>query len=98
MRIWFIIISTAIKLRGLNWDSAILIKSTNCRSLQEAICFGFLPRLRKEKNPFMKGMTAFSEGQENQRMPCGARSEEHTSELQSLMSISYAVFCFKKKQ
>src|SRR3546814_3520438 len=27
-----------------------------------------------------------------------ARSEEHTSELQSLMRISYAVFCFKKKQ
>src|SRR3546814_3715922 len=27
-----------------------------------------------------------------------ARSEEHTSELQSLMSISYAVFCLKKKQ
>src|SRR3546814_5681409 len=25
------------------------------------------------------------------------RSEEHTSELQSLMSISYAVFCWKKK-
>src|SRR3546814_9915563 len=25
------------------------------------------------------------------------RSEEHTSELQSLMSISYAVFCLKKK-
>src|SRR3546814_8475864 len=28
--------------------------------------------------------------------PCG-RSEEHTSELQSLMRISYAVFCLKKK-
>src|SRR3546814_5841784 len=27
-----------------------------------------------------------------------ARSEEHTSELQSLMSISYAVFCLKKKK
>src|SRR3546814_8181028 len=27
---------------------------------------------------------------------CVARSEEHTSELQSLMRISYAVFCFKK--
>src|SRR3546814_3148831 len=27
---------------------------------------------------------------------CGARSEEHTSELQSLMRISYAVFCLKK--
>src|SRR3546814_8809528 len=28
---------------------------------------------------------------------CGKRSEEHTSELQSLMRISYAVFCLKKK-
>src|SRR3546814_7572597 len=28
----------------------------------------------------------------------GHRSEEHTSELQSLMRISYAVFCFKKKK
>src|SRR3546814_8445579 len=28
---------------------------------------------------------------------CGTRSEEHTSELQSLMRISYAVFCLKKK-
>src|SRR3546814_4899307 len=27
-----------------------------------------------------------------------ARSEEHTSELQSLMRISYAVFCWKKKK
>src|SRR3546814_2452464 len=27
-----------------------------------------------------------------------SRSEEHTSELQSLMRISYAVFCLKKKQ
>src|SRR3546814_7690334 len=26
------------------------------------------------------------------------RSEEHTSELQSLMSLSYAVFCLKKKK
>src|SRR3546814_3487154 len=28
---------------------------------------------------------------------CAARSEEHTSELPSLMRISYAVFCLKKK-
>src|SRR3546814_3068192 len=28
----------------------------------------------------------------------GVRSEEHTSELQSLMRISYAVFCLKKKK
>src|SRR3546814_5324981 len=30
-------------------------------------------------------------------LPSTARSEEHTSELQSLMRISYAVFCLKKK-
>src|SRR3546814_14293087 len=30
--------------------------------------------------------------------PPPARSEEHTSELQSLMRISYAVFCLKKKK
>src|SRR3546814_2451846 len=29
--------------------------------------------------------------------PAGVRSEEHTSELQSLMRTSYAVFCLKKK-
>src|SRR3546814_5576246 len=30
--------------------------------------------------------------------PTGFRSEEHTSELQSLMRISYAVFCLKKNK
>src|SRR3546814_9306208 len=33
----------------------------------------------------------------DQRRRDAARSEEHTSELQSLMRISYAVFCLKKK-
>src|SRR3546814_6452788 len=32
------------------------------------------------------------------RNSCNQRSEEHTSELQSLMRISYAVFCLKKKK
>src|SRR3546814_1770368 len=31
-------------------------------------------------------------------LPAPVRSEEHTSELQSLMRISYAVFCLKKKK
>src|SRR3546814_2531889 len=34
----------------------------------------------------------------NQRLPAIIRSEEHTSELQSLMRISYAVFCLTKKK
>src|SRR3546814_2716372 len=32
------------------------------------------------------------------RQPSQIRSEEHTSELQSLMRITYAVFCLKKKR
>src|SRR3546814_3503387 len=39
----------------------------------------------------------FIEKRERLRMDI-ARSEEHTSELQSLMRISYAVFCLKKKK
>src|SRR3546814_1183637 len=39
------------------------------------------------------------EGRITSRLFQGAnRSEEHTSELQSLMRISYAVFCLKKKK
>src|SRR3546814_5203379 len=34
----------------------------------------------------------------NPVVPLGNRSEEHTSELQSLIRISYAVFCLKKKK
>src|SRR3546814_5615548 len=36
-------------------------------------------------------------GHFDQELPFNIRSEEHTSELQSLMRISYAVFCLKKK-
>src|SRR3546814_2242446 len=35
---------------------------------------------------------------ERERQEIADRSEEHTSELQSLMRISYAVFCLKKKK
>src|SRR3546814_8723274 len=38
-------------------------------------------------------------GRSKKDAPCvGIRSEEHTSELQSLMRISYAVFCLTKKR
>src|SRR3546814_2417349 len=37
-------------------------------------------------------------GQGRHRYGLRRRSEEHTSELQSLMRISYAVFCLKKKK
>src|SRR3546814_8699891 len=42
-----------------------------------------------------RGLTLLTE---NVPSPAPQRSEEHTSELQSLMRISYAVFCLKKKK
>src|SRR3546814_4107914 len=39
----------------------------------------------------------FLESGDHTRIALSVRSEEHTSELQSLMRISYAVFCLKKK-
>src|SRR3546814_2402497 len=40
----------------------------------------------------------FDSGMGHAYVAVGDRSEEHTSELQSLMRISYAVFCLKKKK
>src|SRR3546814_3680187 len=42
--------------------------------------------------------TLFAPTQDRDEPGRGFRSEEHTSELQSLMRISYAVFCLKKKK
>src|SRR3546814_8485713 len=63
------------------------------------------------RNPFQRGqfdgclgfpgatpMNQFSLEQAVDGFCQGIRSEEHTSELQSLMRISYAVFCLKKKK
>src|SRR3546814_3114195 len=44
-----------------------------------------------------KGLEAPHSSKERKALLAQARSEEHTSELQSLMRISYAVFCLKKK-
>src|SRR3546814_6748828 len=46
---------------------------------------------------FAQALTAASHTVAADRIPHSIRSEEHTSELQSLMRISYAVFCLKKK-
>src|SRR3546814_3567775 len=48
----------------------------------------------------IEGMAAATKGSTATNSPSHVpiRSEEHTSELQSLMRISYAVFCLKKKK
>src|SRR3546814_4017898 len=44
------------------------------------------------------GLADATDSRASGRSGCQSRSEEHTSELQSLMRISYAVFCLKKKK
>src|SRR3546814_10080709 len=52
--------------------------------------------LHSARMRLMIGFGALEAGQEAVMDVDAARSEEHTSELQSLMRISYAVFCLKK--
>src|SRR3546814_2398625 len=51
-------------------------------------------------DPGSVGITGLSDGSSTVQFASlnSSRSEEHTSELQSLMRISYAVFCLKKKK
>src|SRR3546814_2383454 len=49
---------------------------------------------RERRNPAAANNWSNSRGERSRPL----RSEEHTSELQSLMRISYAVFCLKKKK
>src|SRR3546814_10170134 len=49
-------------------------------------------------NGYDTGQVGFALGQDTMNRELSMRSEEHTSELQSLMRISYAVFCLKKKK
>src|SRR3546814_7050129 len=56
---------------------------------------------REAVNPFRRRLDCFawaSCDEADEQDHVGIRSEEHTSELQSLMRISYAVFCLKKKK
>src|SRR3546814_10029379 len=50
------------------------------------------------RGPRHHGRDYGPDGRKRRHARAPARSEEHTSELQSLMRISYAVFCLKKKK
>src|SRR3546814_9739407 len=66
----------------------------SCRGDFAGVAVGILGRKPRSLGDAIEG---HAEGLERLRGP-QFRSEEHTSELQSLMRISYAVFCLKKKR
>src|SRR3546814_6337121 len=57
----------------------------------------FVPNGSLDDDYYFSVLTALNNGQVLITGGYNGRSEEHTSELQSLMRISYAVFCLKKK-
>src|SRR3546814_3438511 len=66
------------------------------RSTRTDTLFPYTTLFRSPRNNHADG--AIWPGSISRSRPCECRSEEHTSELQSLMRISYAVFCLKKKK
>src|SRR3546814_2708593 len=58
--------------------------------------FGITPRTQQLAGKQQADL-ATQRSQRGSQFAADERSEEHTSELQSLMRISYAVFCLKKK-
>src|SRR3546814_4714163 len=82
------------------------VAATRPRSLGDAAAGGHVARevvphrraRRKERSlPVVQGWI-WARGRRRPSPRKRGRSEEHTSELQSLMRISYAVFCLKKKK
>src|SRR3546814_9928205 len=55
-------------------------------------------RARRSFRPSTTSAAVGARSRSKRSTPTARRSEEHTSELQSLMRISYAVFCLKKKK
>src|SRR3546814_9486195 len=69
-----------------------LFRSKGVRRRPRVVCLGHAWALRAGGRPI--SVSAIDEVSSRRG---NVRSEEHTSELQSLMRISYAVFCLKKK-
>src|SRR3546814_2082997 len=88
---------TTLKITGMTCASCAshiadaLHKVPGVRSAQVSYADGNA-HVATDPGTSLAALTAAIAGLGNQ-----ARSEEHTSELQSLMRISYAVFCLKKK-
>src|SRR3546814_2947276 len=70
------------------------------RACPEILGAAIIPSYPCRKKPKRGTWSDFSQPASNSSISAcqGTRSEEHTSELQSLMRISYAVFCLKKKK
>src|SRR3546814_2188513 len=93
------------RLRSTTWTSSAALIQAAVHASVKANCTALnavQAKFRSERRGGVDVMSMMSSGGcTGRRIPKGqgmGRSEEHTSELQSLMRISYAVFCLKKKK
>src|SRR3546814_3395704 len=92
--------TTRFRSRGANWRDRGQIR---LRPARRSVLFRRVPtaptaRHRGLSDPARPLVGAVADQAGVDARLVGNRSEEHTSELQSLMRISYAVFCLKKKK
>src|SRR3546814_3049306 len=80
---------------GSGVGKSVLLGMMTRYSMADVVVVGLIGERSREVTDFLA--TKLS-GPARDRSVVVARSEEHTSELQSLMRISYAVFCLKKKK
>src|SRR3546814_4243112 len=82
------IVGWILRLRVTSWSPARAPLCCADSRIARTRSLSLLPKLNSEPTP----------SSVESATPFNSRSEEHTSELQSLMRISYAVFCLKKKK
>src|SRR3546814_4406449 len=83
---------------GLKPSFSILDSTDALAIIQELLATTDKARLRAVQQNISLWKNALMDPDAADRSAASPRSEEHTSELQSLMRISYAVFCLKKKK
>src|SRR3546814_2433028 len=93
-------------MRISDWSSDVCSSDLLARAAHRSVfgddsCQGYAFKLGDRENILVTATgqvddDAFADTESRRKLLC--RSEEHTSELQSLMRISYATFCLKKKK
>src|SRR3546814_9094260 len=86
-----------IAVRIAQSDATVLIEGETGTGKEGMARFVHVSRNRADKDFIAVNCAALPETM-MEAMLFGHQSEEHTSALQSLMRISYAVFCFQKKK
>src|SRR3546814_6476868 len=79
-------------------DRPAQIRALSAMTGHSAICHSAICITPRAHGGHYRQTAAGKQGVKKTNGRAGIRSEEHTSELQSLMRISYAVFCLKKKK